>query len=54
MPSLTQTQLPFLRRDIECGLVPKKHPSESVHAYHIRIATLYALAVQQVADELHD
>lgn len=54
MPSLAHTQLPFLRRDIECGLVPLKHLSESVHAYHVRIASLYGLTVQQIADELND
>lgn len=54
MPSLAETQLPFLRRDIYFGLVPKKEPSESVNAYFGRIADLYGLTKQQVADELQD
>ena len=52
MPSLAETQLPILRREIACGLVQKKQPFESVNAYYKRIAAEFDLTVQQVADEL--
>jgi len=54
MPSLAETQIPFLRRDIKHGLVPKKQPSESDQAYYSRLALLYNLSKQQVADEIID
>ena len=54
MPSLAETQLPILRREIACGLVQKKHPSESMNAYYKRIAAEFDLTLQQVADELDE
>ncbi len=54
MPSLAETQLPILHREIACGLVQKKHPLESMNAYYKRIAAEFDLTLQQVADELDE
>ena len=52
MPSLAETQLPQLRRDIRTGNLLKRDPTESEAAYHKRLADEYFLTVEQIVFEL--
>lgn len=41
MPTLSDTQSPFLERDVKCGLLPSKLPDDTEDSYISRLVTIY-------------
>ena len=52
MPSLDETQLPFLLCDIQTGLVPPRKPGESIASYYYELSILYCLPKEKIAQLL--
>ena len=48
MPALAETQIAFLLRDIENGLVPKCRLGEPLSNYYSDLSTLYFLPKEQI------
>ena len=49
MPALAETQLPYLLRDIQTGLVPPRKPGESTESYYHELAVFYYLHKEKIA-----
>lgn len=50
MPALAETQLPYLLRDIQRGLVSPRKPGESTASYYYELSILYCLPKRKLVN----